>query len=228
MSTKTDCVTTLNRHTWTSIFTKDFFPRGLTLWQVINKNNRQQPTGGCVFRINQSMNKQHLQRCYRLTSTSGREKHSSLGQRCKLEPMATITKLLPSLSQMYILPTFQREMYEWGNENWKHNHLSSEYAMKSQVLHTAWYNISAEDAGEIWHWSLLGVKRNRLLGTLRRWQWCWSRIKKDEICWITHPSCCYQDHNKIAPTLHDPSWFLYFFIFTRHGVHGSVMNLTIY
>ena len=30
--------------------------------------------------------------------------------------------------------------------------------MKSQVLHTVWCNISGEAAGEIWHWSLLGVK----------------------------------------------------------------------
>ena len=30
--------------------------------------------------------------------------------------------------------------------------------MKSQVLLTVWCNISGEAAGEIWHWSLLGVK----------------------------------------------------------------------
>ena len=30
--------------------------------------------------------------------------------------------------------------------------------MKNQVLHTVWCNISGEAAGEIWHWSLLGVK----------------------------------------------------------------------
>ena len=30
--------------------------------------------------------------------------------------------------------------------------------MKSQVLYTVWCNISGEAAGEIWHWSLLGVK----------------------------------------------------------------------
>ena len=30
--------------------------------------------------------------------------------------------------------------------------------MKSQVLHTVWCNIPVEAAGEIWHWSLLGVK----------------------------------------------------------------------
>ena len=30
--------------------------------------------------------------------------------------------------------------------------------MKSHVLHTVWCNISGEAAGEIWNWSLLGVK----------------------------------------------------------------------
>ena len=30
--------------------------------------------------------------------------------------------------------------------------------MKSQVLHTVWCNISGEAAGEIWYWSLLGMK----------------------------------------------------------------------
>ena len=30
--------------------------------------------------------------------------------------------------------------------------------MKSQVLHTVWWNITGEAAGGIWHWSLLGVK----------------------------------------------------------------------
>ena len=45
-------------------------------------------------------------------------------------------------------------MYKWGSENWRYNHLSSEYAMKSQVLHTVWCNIFGEAAGEIWNWSL--------------------------------------------------------------------------
>ena len=30
--------------------------------------------------------------------------------------------------------------------------------MKSQGLHTVWCNISGEAAGEIWEWSLVGVK----------------------------------------------------------------------
>ena len=29
--------------------------------------------------------------------------------------------------------------------------------MKSQLLHTVWWDTSGEAAGEIWHWSLLGV-----------------------------------------------------------------------
>ena len=37
--------------------------------------------------------------------------------------------------------------------------------MKSQVLYTAWCYISGEAAGEIWHWSLLGVKGLRLVYT---------------------------------------------------------------
>ena len=30
--------------------------------------------------------------------------------------------------------------------------------MKSQVLHTVWHSISGEAAGDIWHWSLTGLK----------------------------------------------------------------------
>ena len=56
-----------------------------------------------------------------------------------------------------ILPTFSKEivllMY-WVAVY----HLSSEKAMKSQVLHTVECNISGGVAGEIWHWSLLWVK----------------------------------------------------------------------
>ena len=44
--------------------------------------------------------------------------------------------------------------------------------IKSQVLHTAWCNISGEAAGEIWHWSLLGVKGLILYSVfLGRFQW---------------------------------------------------------
>ena len=34
--------------------------------------------------------------------------------------------------------------------------------MKRHVLHTVWCNISGEAAGEIWKWSLLGVKGLKL------------------------------------------------------------------
>ena len=30
--------------------------------------------------------------------------------------------------------------------------------MENHVLHTVWCNISGEAAGEVWNWSLLGVK----------------------------------------------------------------------
>ena len=62
----------------------------------------------------------------------------------------------------YILPTFSREMYRKSSESWWCNHLSSELAVKSQVLHTVLCNLSGEAAGEIWNWSLLGVKGLRL------------------------------------------------------------------
>ena len=55
--------------------------------------------------------------------------------------------------------------------------------MKSQVLHTVWCNISAEAAGEIWNWSLLGVKRLNL--SSRSWKCAdfriWSFHKKREV-----------------------------------------------
>ena len=44
-------------------------------------------------------------------------------------------------------------------------HLSK---LKSQVLHTVWCNISGRAAGEIWNWSLLGVKARLLVpGTFK-------------------------------------------------------------
>ena len=42
-----------------------------------------------------------------------------------------------------ILLTIQEQMYEWCSENWQFNQLSSEQAIKCQVLHTVWY-ISGE------------------------------------------------------------------------------------
>ena len=45
--------------------------------------------------------------------------------------------------------------------------------MKSQVLHTVWCNITGEAAGEIWTWSLLGVKG------LRNMNCCFARGAAD-------------------------------------------------
>ena len=51
------------------------------------------------------------------------------------------------------------------SENWQHNRLSSEWAMKSQVLNTVWCYISGEATGEISNWSPLRV--NGFKGVLR-------------------------------------------------------------
>ena len=40
--------------------------------------------------------------------------------------------------------------------------------MKSQVLYTVWCNISGEAAGEVWFWSLLGVKGSNVVFHMRR------------------------------------------------------------
>ena len=58
----------------------------------------------------------------------------------------------------YILPTFSREMYKWGSENWYENHLSIWVSYEKPILHTVWCNMTGEARGEIWTWSLLGVK----------------------------------------------------------------------
>ena len=39
--------------------------------------------------------------------------------------------------------------------------------MKSQVPHTMWCNITGEAAGEVWHWSLSGVKGLKWGGLIR-------------------------------------------------------------
>ena len=77
---------------------------------------------------------------------------------CLLFSFSIINPFTPKCKKC-ILPSFQRGMYKWGGENCnKYNHLSSEWAMKSPVLHTVWCHISAEAAGEILHRLLLGVK----------------------------------------------------------------------
>ena len=65
-----------------------------------------------------------------------------------------LTLSLPSSKSTFSQP-FKREMY---SKNCLYNHLSSVKAVKTQVLHTVLCYISGEAAGEIWNWSLLGVK----------------------------------------------------------------------
>ena len=48
---------------------------------------------------------------------------------------------------IHILLTIWEQMYEWCSENWQFNQLSSEQAIKCQVLHTVWY-ISGEKLKE--------------------------------------------------------------------------------
>ena len=60
--------------------------------------------------------------------------------------------------------------------------------MKSQVLLTVWCNISGEAAGEIWHWSLSGVKglvneRPRTM-KLKQRNIVW-HIAHDQVVWQT-------------------------------------------
>ena len=46
--------------------------------------------------------------------------------------------------------------------------------MKSQVLHTVWCNVSGEAAGEIWNWSVLGVKGLKAVFSVTRK--CWQKL----------------------------------------------------
>ena len=41
---------------------------------------------------------------------------------------------------------------------WLYNHFSSDEATKSKVIHAVWCNITSEAAGQIWTWSVLGVR----------------------------------------------------------------------
>ena len=41
---------------------------------------------------------------------------------------------------------------------WLYNRFLSDEATKSKVIHAVWCNITCEAAGEIWTWSLLGVR----------------------------------------------------------------------
>ena len=76
--------------------------------------------------------------------------------------------------KMYILPTFYRDIYRWGSERIGTIIIFRQIilAMKSQVLHTVWCNISAEAAGKIWKWPLLGVRAAlwNIWGPLSSWE----------------------------------------------------------
>ena len=64
----------------------------------------------------------------------------------------------------------------------------SESAMKSKVLHTVWCNIPGEAAGEIWNWSLLGLKGLKPGGDWSRGCASWwvhiMRNKTNSICFL--------------------------------------------
>ena len=48
----------------------------------------------------------------------------------------------PETSELFhsqVLLTIQEQMYEWCNENWRFNQLSTKQAIKCQILHTVWY-----------------------------------------------------------------------------------------
>ena len=85
------------------------------------------------------------------------------------EGRLTFNPFTPKPKQ-YILPTFQKEMYTWDSENLQYNRLSSEWALQSEALHIVWCYNSCEAAGEMWSWSLLGVKglKDKALSLRRR------------------------------------------------------------
>ena len=64
--------------------------------------------------------------------------------------------------------------------------------MKRQVLHTVWCNIAGEAEGEIWNWSVLGVKRS----ILRKSSWTLPRF------------CIYENSNHKKATEVKHTWSL--------------------
>ena len=76
--------------------------------------------------------------------------------------------------------------------------------MESQVLHTVWRNISGEAAGEIWNWSLLGVKGFKA-SPLSTWRPL--AISQLKAFAHTHGRCYYIDCNWMAvKTLLEVTW----------------------
>ena len=64
-------------------------------------------------------------------------------------------------------------MYKWGSEDWQNNHISSEEAMKSQVLHTMWLHFCWVSRGNLKlilidsqspEWRVRAVPRHRPTG----------------------------------------------------------------
>ena len=94
--------------------------------------------------------------------------------------------------------------------------------MNSQVLHTVWCNISAEPAGEIWHWSLLGVKGLTFLSIVVHYHYHRRRHRHNQ----NHLQNHQHHHHSRAQTaavgimLHN-HWLLYFFFFIRWKINSE-------
>ena len=70
-----------------------------------------------------------------LQATQNEVFSSEAGARVKQHGRSSHCNPFTPKFKTYILPTIQREMYKWCSENGQYNHLSSEKAMKSRVLH---------------------------------------------------------------------------------------------
>ena len=97
--------------------------------------------------------------------------------------------------EKYVLLTSYWGTYKWYNENWWYNHFPSESDMKSEVLPTVWCYIPGEAAGEIWCWSLLGLKGLRL-AELR--DWVCSRGSCNTILFPFTKWCIIDNYNKCS------------------------------
>ena len=79
--------------------------------------------------------------------------------------------------------------------------------MKSQVLHTVWCNISGEAAGEIWNWSLLGMKGRAVW--LFSFFFCWSCVSSRVMFWFR-----FKSHSRYALVVLCTNWETFFFTWT--------------
>ena len=89
-------------------------------------------------------------------------------------PWAELALSLPSSKSIFSQSSKEKCLSEVVRNGTK-NHLSSEWAMKSQVLHTAWCSISGEAAGEFRSWSLLVEGLGGLTWTNRSYLRSYSR-----------------------------------------------------